>query len=329
MKSTKALHFFLRCVLPLTFVAAAQAQQPVPVNLVAGFDTIRENALRADLTFLASDALQGRMSLQPGDAVAIQWIASEFAKAGLQPAANGSFFQPVELIEYRADREHSYLALKRGGNETQWKFPDAFGGYHSEVDVTADVVFAGFGITAPELHYDDYQGIDARGKVVLIFDHEPQETDPASVFNGTGNTRYATSRVKILNAQAHGAVSVVIVAEPNRKHLSNQERIARIGGSETRAVPIPSQALADDALHTPAAIVSDTVAKEIFSTAGTSLSEVQSAIDRDLRPQSRALPDTQITFHYRNLSSTKGTTYNVAWPARGQRPAAQRRNHLV
>jgi hypothetical protein len=85
-------------------------------------------------------------------------------------------------------------------------------------------VFAGFGITALELGYDDYAGVDARGKIALIFDHEPQENDPKSRFNGTGNTRYATSRVKVLNAQKHGAVAVVIVAEPNRKHLTNAER---------------------------------------------------------------------------------------------------------
>ena len=118
--------------------------------------------------------------------------------------------------------------------------------FPKDVDIKGDVVFAGFGITAPELGYDDYKGIDATGKIVLIFDHEPQETDPKSIFNGTGNTRYATTRVKVQNAQAHGAVGVLIVAEPNRKHPSNQERVARIGGSSTRATPIPSQALADD-----------------------------------------------------------------------------------
>lgn len=310
----------LAALLSAGIIYFAQAQQPVPAALATGFNAIRESTLRADLTFLASDALEGRMSLQPGDNVAIEWIASEFAKAGLQPAAKGSFLQPVELIEYRSDREHSYVALKRGGSEKEWKFPDAFGSYHADVDVTADVVFAGFGITAPELGYDDYRGIDAHGKIVLIFDHEPQETDPHSIFNGTGNTRYATGRVKILNAQEHGAVGVLIVAEPNRKHPSNQERVARIGGSQTRAVPIPSQALAEDVLHTPAAILSDAVAKEIFATAGASLSELQAAIDRDLKPQSRPLPDTQVTLHYRNLSARTGTTYNVAGLLEGSDP---------
>jgi hypothetical protein len=320
MHSTKMALVVLACLASLSSAAPTQAQQPVQASLATGFNTIREDTLRADLTFLASDALQGRMSLQPGDDVAIQWIASEFAKAGLQPAANGSFLQPVEIIEYRADRAQSYVALKRSGSEKQWKFPEALSSYHSDVDLTADVVFAGFGITAPELHYDDYQGIDAHGKIVLIFDHEPQETDPTSIFNGTGNTRYATARVKILNAQAHGAIGVLIVAEPNRKHPSTQERIARIGGSETRAVPIPSQALADDALHTPAATISDSIAKEILAPAGAAPSELQAAIDRDLKPQSRALPDTQVTLHYRNVSVGSGKTYNVAGLLEGSDP---------
>ncbi len=290
--------------------AAPQDQRPVPAKLATGFNTIREDTLRADLTFLASDALQGRMSLQPGDEVATQWIASEFAKAGLQPSVNGSFLQPVELLEYRPDREQSFVVLKRSGSEKKWKFPEVLGSYRSEVDVTADVVFAGFGITAPELHYDDYQAIDAHGKIVLIFEHEPQETDPGSIFNGTGNTRYATSRIKILNAQAHGAVGVLIVAEPNRKHPSNQERIARIGGSEAREVPIPSQVLVDDVLHTPAATISDAAAQDILATAGLP-SALQAAIDQDLKPQSRALPDTKVSLHYRNISVTSGRAHNV------------------
>src|SRR5712671_531539 len=311
MNTRRIARLVVSMAMSLGFAAAGRSQQPVPARLASGFDTIRDETLRADLTFLASDALQGRMSLQPGDDVAIEWIAAEFAKAGLKPAAGGSYLQPVDLVEYRADRAQSYVAWKRAGSEKQWKFPDAIGLYRSDVDVTAEVVFAGFGITAPELHYDDYRDIDVSGKIVLVFDHEPQETDTSSIFNGTGNTRYATARVKILNAQAHGAVGVLIAAEPNRKHPSNQERIARIGGSATRAVPIPSQALADDALHTPAAIISDTVAKELMSGAPATPSELQAAIDRDLKPQSAPLPDTQVTLHYRNASVSTGRTYNV------------------
>ena len=63
------------------------------------------------------------------------------------------------------------------------------------------MVFAGFGITAPRFNYDDYAGLDARGKIVLVFDHEPQENDPDSIFNGIGNTTASNIRLKVLNAQ--------------------------------------------------------------------------------------------------------------------------------
>ena len=307
----------------------AQAPTGVPARLTPGIATIREDTLRADLTFLASDALQGRMSLQTGDDAAIQWIASEFAKAGLSPAAEGGFLQPVDLIEYRSDRAQSFVGLRRSGSEKQWKYPEMLGGYRADVDVSGDAVFAGYGITAPELNYDDYQGIDAHNKIVLIFDHEPQENDAKSIFNGTGNTRYATTRVKVLNAQAHGAVGVLIVAEPNRKHPSNQERVARIGGSATRAVPLPSQALAHDELHIPAAVISDAAAREFLANAAGSASELQAAIDRTLKAQSHALPDTYATIHYHNSSITTGKSYNVVGLLEGSDPKLKAETVLI
>lgn len=317
---------FLNCM-------QASAQAPaVPAQIRTGFDQIRESDLRADLGFVASDALQGRMSLQPGDDAAAEWIASEFAKDGLEPlatdaAGHKTFLQPVPLIEYRPDRKAAFVALKRGGSEKKWQF--VLGGYHDNVDLSAAVVFAGYGITAPELHYDDYKGIDAQGKIVLVFEHEPQENDPHSVFNGTGNTRYATTRVKAMNAQAHGAVAVLIVAEPNRKHPSNQERVARIGGSATRTNPIPGQALEDDALHIPAAVVSDTVAAELLATAGATPSALQAGIDKDLTAQSRALPDTTASLHFENSSRTMGTTYNVAGLLPGSDPTLNAETILI
>lgn len=290
----------------------------IPEREAAGYKAITETDLKADLGFIASDALEGRLSLQPGDDAAAQWVASEFQKAGLIP--QGSYLQPVPLIEFRADRTQSYVRLRRAGKADAWKFPEAYGTFPRDVDVHAPVVFAGFGITAPELKYDDYQGLDARGKIVLIFDHEPQENDARSIFNGTGNTRYATTWVKVLNAQAHGAVGVLLTAEPNRKHLSNQERVARIGGTTTRAVPLATQALADDELHTPAAVVSDAVAKEILATAGAEPAELQRSIDRDLKPQSRALPDTEVVLHFRNLSTRAGVSYNAVGLLKGSDP---------
>ena len=301
----------------LLAVATAGAQSGVPAKELPGFESIQISDLRRDLTYISSDELGGRLSLQPGDELAIHWIAGEFAKAGLQPPvtdADGkpSYLQPFTLIEYRPDRNASSLTLTRAGKTTVWRTPDLVGAYKHAVDITAPVVFAGFGITAPELGYDDYSTIDARGKIVLIFDHEPQEDDPRSIFNGTGNTRYATARVKVLNAQAHGAVAVVMVAEPNRKHLTTAERIARIGSSAVRPIPLALQAIRDDEVHIPSAIVLDAVAAELLTNAGITPSAAQTAIDRDLKPASRPLPDSTLTLHLRNSSERTGVTNNVA-----------------
>ena len=183
------------------------------------------------------------------------------------------------------------------------------------------MVFAGYGITAPELGYDDYKSIDAKGKIILIFDHEPQEADAKSIFNGTGNTRYATTRVKLLNAQAHGAVAVLIVAEPNRKHLTNAERAAKIYvGGTVRTTPLPLQALREDELHIPGLTVVDAVAAKLLETGGATPSALQAGIDKDLTPQSRTLPDTAVAIHMKNASRMLGTSWNVAGVLEGSDP---------
>ena len=82
----------------------AFAQTGLRTRTGAGLDSIDIARLKADLTFLSSDALEGRRSLERGSEVAIQWIASQYAKAGLKPLAADSYLQPVPLIEYTADR---------------------------------------------------------------------------------------------------------------------------------------------------------------------------------------------------------------------------------
>lgn len=317
----KALAALTASITAALAAAAATPKSGVPAVERVGFEHLRAADLKADLYFLASDALQGRMSLQPGDEAATQWVAAEFAKAGLEPAAgNSSYLQSVPLIEYRGDREASFVALKRGDKMIRWHAPDVIGGFHDDLEITAPLVFAGFGITAPGLQYDDYRGLDVQGKIVAVFEHEPQENDPHSPFNGTGNTRFATNRVKALIAQAHGAVALIVMAEPNRKHPSNLERVNRIGGSLSRATPLPSQVIVNDELHIPVSTVSDAVAAQLLSTAGATPQALQASIDRDLSNHSLALPDSVVTLHLENKSRNSGVTYNVAGLLPGNDP---------
>src|SRR6266850_1389867 len=201
-------------VAALSLIAFALTAQ-MRSRIATGLDSIQAAKLRADLTFLASDALEGRLSLERGSEVAIQWIAAEFAKAGLKPLVGDSYLQEVPLIEYTMDRAQTTLTVQHGEKSETYKTPDATANFANEIAVAGAVVFAGYGITAPELNYDDYAGIDAKGKIVLIFNHEPQEMDDTSVFNGRGNTRYTNATYKALNAQRHGAIAILTTADVN------------------------------------------------------------------------------------------------------------------
>ena len=318
---------FCAIVLPLCAQKAG-----IPSEVKPGFESIQATSLKQDLTLLSSDSFEGRMSLTASDQKTIDWIAQQFATAGLKPAATDGkpgYLQHFRLAEYRPDRAAFSLTLTIAGTPHVFHAPEAFGVYKTAVDLSAPVFFAGFGITAPELGYDDYANLDARGKIVLVFDHEPQEDNPKSIFNGNGLTRYATSRVKLLNAQAHGAVAVILVAEPNRKHLTNIERQARIGGSITRTVPLPIQTIAEDELHIPLVTVLDAPARAILERAGSTPSELQSLIDADLKPQSRALHETTATLHLRNLSERVAETANVVGLLEGSDPKLKAETILI
>jgi hypothetical protein len=299
VKQTAALLF------PLALLAQA------PPRLAPGVDSIRASDLRADLTFLASDALEGRMSLERGSEVAIQWIAAEFGKAGLKPLVDGSYLQPVPLVEYRGDRESS-LKITLGQTETLQR---AVGNYPNDGNYSGKIVFAGFGITAPELSYDDYASIDAHGKIVLVFNHEPQEDDAKSIFNGKGNTRYANTRAKMFNAARHGAIAMLVMPDPNhpkgmvRGPLDNPQ--ARQQAPRT---PRPIQAIADEA-SIPAFNISADIAARLLKNA----SEIQSSIDATLKPASRPL-DGEATLHVVNAFRKRQLSYNVVGLLEGSDP---------
>jgi Peptidase family M28/PA domain len=304
------------------------AQLPVAPRLQKGFNAIEEHDLRSNLTFIAGDGLEGRMSLQPGDDAAAEWVTSEFAKAGLEPAAaeasgKPSFLQAVPLIEYKPDPSATTLSLTRqSGAQLQWHAPEVTSTFRNNVDAAGGLVYVGYGITAPELGYDDYANVDVRGKIVLLMEHEPQENDPKSIFNGTGNTRYATSRVKLLNAQRHGAIAVLLMPEPNATHVSSAKRLANIlaGVTAKRLTPIPLQAIANDEVGIALMTVPLGVADELLKNSGATAKELQSSIDRDLKAHSLELDGIQLHMQTKDSSTRTATTYNVAGLLPGSDP---------
>src|SRR5438128_1794423 len=123
------MHFSRLALFGVTaLLALAQTRD----RISAGLDDIQAAKLRADLTFISSNALEGRMSLDRGSEVAIQWIASEFSKAGLKPLIGDSFLQPVPLVDYKMDRARTSLSVRINGAVQEFKGADLTGGYPND-----------------------------------------------------------------------------------------------------------------------------------------------------------------------------------------------------
>src|SRR2546423_1155706 len=167
-----------------------------------------------DVIYLASDELKGRGDGSPELNRAADYIATEFRRAGLKPAGeHNSYFQAFDITTGAQPGSGNRLSINGKALTGARDFvPIAFS---SSGNVAGPLVFAGYGITAPEYHYDDYAGLNVSGKIVLVLGHEPQENDRKSIFAGANLTRHATVVTKAVNAKLHGARAILIVTDFN------------------------------------------------------------------------------------------------------------------
>ena len=283
---------------------------------------VSRERMRADLEFLCSPAVEGRASLTRGADAAAWFLAAEMRKIGLQPATDGGYLQRFDLVPVRLDRERSSIQVTRDGAEET--FPPG-GVFFPEparpVDLSLDVVFAGYGITAPELGYDDYAGVDVRGKAVLIFDHEPQEDNPKSVFHGSGFTLHASTWTKTQNAERHGAAAVLVMTEPINSH--------RVAARPADRANAPAQALARSELRIPRFAVSDAAAAALLKTSGRSAAEWQERIDSKMSPSSGALAGVRVRLRGANQETAPHASWNVAGLLPGTDPKLRDQTILV
>jgi hypothetical protein len=178
-------------------------------------DAITIPKMRADLEFLASDALRGRLTDTPENAIALEWVASRFKWLGLKPmGANGTYFLPYGLSLGSLGAGSNQLSVIRGDIAVRYDQGNGFypHRYSGSGRATGELVFAHFGITAEPLGYNDIQS-DVRGKVLLVLDHEPGETDSTSKFDGVVTSEYSNGLKKALALQARGAAAVLFVTD--------------------------------------------------------------------------------------------------------------------
>jgi Zn-dependent M28 family amino/carboxypeptidase len=180
---------------------------PVTKSVDAAFATITRETLEGHLNYLADDARMGRMTGEPGHEEAADYVAAQFASLGLKPAGVDGWFQQVPFVANMLDVDHSGVTmhLDSGDKALRWKEDYVMSGdkVRPETSVSAEVVYAGYGIHAPDMDYSDYDGIDVNGKIVAVFSGAP------SSFSHNERAFYSSSRSKREEMARRGATGYI------------------------------------------------------------------------------------------------------------------------
>ncbi len=256
------------------------------------------NALKNHVKYLASDELEGRGTGTAGNRKAAEYIATFFKKHGIAPV-NGSYFQKFTVTTQVRLGKDNKAEFRSNGKKTKWKLDKDYRPlpYSRNGTVTAGLVFAGYGITAPEQNFDEYANIDAGGKVVIVLRSSPNYQAEDAKFDN-----YASLIYKYRNAIKHGAVGIIYVSPTSMSDELFPLRIMR-GGRDGGIV----------ALHVRRKAIKDILPKD------QSLTTLETIISDQLEPHSFEIPNGQM-----NISSTlefvEEPTANVLGIVRGSDP---------
>jgi Zn-dependent M28 family amino/carboxypeptidase len=282
MHTSRAYAVLASFFLVSSFVSA---QQTSGVPAIAGLPAAARDAaasidpekIRAHVRFLSLDLLEGRGPGTRGSELAAEYIATQFALEGLKPAGdNGTYFQKVPLFAVHTDEDKTRLAFVPASGQpvdlaygSEIVAKDETG--QSQAAIDAPIVFVGYGIHAPEYNWDDYAGVDVKGKVALVIVNEPPSTDE-KFFKGKALTYYGRWTYKYEEAARRGAVGVLVI---------HRRDLASYGWEVVRnSQAIEKSYLANDPLATlrAAAWIQHDVAQKLFTLAG--LGDLDQNIDR-------------------------------------------------
>ena len=266
------------------------------------------------IKFLSSDKLKGRGDGTKELDEAAHYIEKRFKKFGLKPAGDGvGYMQRFKITVGARMGGKNSVTYRNGGTRGTLKAGQDFVplSFSKDATVEAPLVFAGYGITAPEYNYDDYKGLDAKGKVVLVLRHEPQENDEKSVFAGKQLTTHSEVVNKAINARNHGAVGMILVNDLGN-HPGEPDELIKFGTlTGPEEVEVAS-------LHVKAGVVDDWL-----KSTGKSLEELREAIDKDLSNHSFALDPAATVAISVDIQRVRKEVSNVIGVLPGRTAAAQ------
>jgi hypothetical protein len=277
--------------------------------------------LERHVTYLAADALGGREIGSPGIVTAEDYIAETFNGFGLENYPGATRFLGFPLYTDGYDGSRSRLTIHTDGSEVHGALGRDFRvfPFSSPGTVAAPLVFAGYGITAPEYGYDDYEGLDVTGKLALVLRYEPEEADPDSVFAGTRTTEHSYFVRKAQRARENGAAGMVLVT--NALHHDPYEDLRPRRRYALDPADLPGEDSDTDESPLVAVHVSQALARAAMSESDLSLKAVQRAVDGGSTPASLQLQLPKVTLILkRQAEPGRIPVRNVAGVVRGTDP---------
>ncbi len=212
----------LATALSLVAASAAQTKAVRPPSIphrlaspaVAAIQTIKPENIETHVRFLSLDLLEGRGTGQRGGDIAAEYIAAQFALYGLKPAGDkGTYMQKVPMVGITPGADTRFSLAPAKGKSIDLKPLDEYVAYdqtqQSASDIDAEIVYVGYGIEAPEYNWDDYKGIDVKGKVLLMLVNQP--SDDPKLFHGKALTYYGRWTYKYEQAARKGAVGAILI----------------------------------------------------------------------------------------------------------------------
>jgi len=281
--------FGLAFLMSVPAVASAWQDNKDPLN--TALEAIRPEAIRAHMRFLADDLLEGRGTGTRGYDLAARYVAAHFESLGLEPAGpGGSYYQTVPLREIRLVPEESSLVLMRGGKSEPLTLQKDFlmfgSALHTETQVEAPLVFAGYGVTATERGYDDYAGVDVRGKIVALLSGAPPS------FPSAERAHFSSRVLKAENAARRGAVGMLFLRTQKDEQVFPWAAAARMSRQPSLRWLSPDGTPNDVQPEIRGgAWLSREVSGSLFSGAPKGFSEALASADRS-EPQAFPLPVT-------------------------------------
>lgn len=284
--------FLFAVLLMLCSLAFGQSSSSsIPPEAQAAMKELRKEPFRAHMAFLADDLLEGRGTGKRGHELAARYVGAQFEAMGLQPAGvDGTYYQRVPFREITVEPDKCSMSVTENGVTSQLKWGDDFimRGNDSNPDSSAEghVVFVGYGVRTPDGKYDDYAGVDVRGKVIAYLVGAPPSL-PSEL-----QAHLSSTREKLRNARDHGAVGVIVLSVPRDEKMLPWSRVV-IGASFPSMRWLGPDGVPGDSFPAikAGAALSESASERLFQHAPKSWADVQRDADAS-KPQSFALPVT-------------------------------------